>query len=73
MPTLAEFGKRISSQDKIKEIAEMLSQSNEVEELFGKFPPCKPWSLVRRLRYWVGSKIIDIACSIMGDDAPYME
>ena len=61
------------SPDRMKEIGEMLSVSNDYfHELLRDYKP-EPWTRWRRFRYWFGFKIVDLGCTIMGNDAPHLD
>ena len=73
MFTLNEWSARMGDV-RIKEIADMLSQRNDdLELLFGPIADMPRPTYTQRLRSWVGLKLVNLGCSIMGDDAPTLE
>lgn len=53
--------------------SEMLTRDNDTLTMLGPYPEAQPETYARRFRYWLGAKIVNFGCRIMGDDAPNLE
>lgn len=60
------------SAEKLKEISDMLSQSNDLLDALGPYEH-RDISRWQRAKNWCGWKLIKAGAYLMGEHAPYME